>query len=355
MVIFLFGTVLSNLCQLGSVHKVISVLICDQLETQLCCLCHDHSPNRAPASQNGRFCDSDGNVRPWEFELAFRDLLRRYAQRRLADCASGAAGAQEAEVAKIGALKMLMLNIEHNPVVEARPLSTCEHEVGSSAHPLTDPGIIKSSSRAMLLRDIQSKDSCFDRTSHRIRSENHDEHTAAPIPLMFKAARSREGSGVSRSGGLAASTESVDTELSAIAHTVSQILWEQRATSAAIEEIRSALLSSGALCDGSTKAAGKQARQTCSGSELLCRTHLPHAVNGKRIRMRWRHQHCVEKEQRNVAQAKNNGPCDVSPEQQTSSFQADQSVSSKCTLTMGSSEPTSSFNPAGDATHFFHP
>ncbi len=56
--------------------------------------------------QDGRFCDSNGNLGPVHFEAAFRDLLLRYAQRRLADCASGAASGGEVLSAQLGALKV---------------------------------------------------------------------------------------------------------------------------------------------------------------------------------------------------------------------------------------------------------
>jgi hypothetical protein len=42
------------------------------------------------SAQNGRLSDAQGNLRAWEFERAFRDLLRRYTQartsRRYAPC-----------------------------------------------------------------------------------------------------------------------------------------------------------------------------------------------------------------------------------------------------------------------------
>jgi hypothetical protein len=313
--------------------------------------------------QNGRLCDSEGNVRPWEFELAFRDLLRRYAQRRLADCASGAAGNQEAEVAKIGALKMLMLNMEQNTVntmeqntvEEARPPPTSEHGVGCSSRQLIGSGrtgSMKSRSIAMLLqgvRDIGSKEGNFCSASHSTRSE--EQHT---VPRPFtKAAISCASSGFPSTRGLEARSGSVGTEIAAIAHTVSQILWEQRATSTAIEEIRSALLYSGALCDGSTKTRSTQARAACGDPELLCRSRPLPVVHGRRLRMRWRQERCAEKIQKNVPQAKDTGLCDdSSPEQQTGSLQATQTVPSEwCARINYSSDSTDYFNHPGNATH----
>ena len=234
--------------------------------------------------QNGKFCDSEGNLRPWEFELAFRDLLRRYAQRRLADCASGAAGTQEAEVAKIGALKMIMLNMEQVAGNELPPpaSSKCEQGAGRSID-------------HMLLEECESRNSVL--CSNSSRQPKLEVQSAASTTLTNAEARPMSG-GSEGFPVLEASSGCAGTDLTAIAQIVRQVLWEQRATSSTIEEIRAALLVSSSSCEPSIKATMKcnKSRTAFDDASLPCRTRLTPATHSKRIRMR-----CIQKQRVEVA------------------------------------------------------
>jgi hypothetical protein len=248
--------------------------------------------------QNGKFCDSEGNLRPWEFELAFRDLLRRYAQRRLADCASGAAGTQEAEVAKIGALKMIMLNMEQVAGNELHPpaSSTCEQGAGRSID-------------HMLLEECESRNSVLCSNSSRHRPQ---EQSAASTTLTNAEARPRRGS-YDGFPVLEASSGCAGTDLAAIAQTVRQVLWEQRATSSTIEEISAVLLASSKTSITATMKCTKS-RTAFDDARLPCRTRLTPATHSKRFRMLCIQKQRVEWAQTNSLPAKRSDQRHVSAE-----------------------------------------
>jgi hypothetical protein len=98
---------------LGGCHNLNFIQTCTHCSILLSCFMTQGSDisggggrGRGLRLQDGRLCDSNGNLGPVHFEAAFRDLLLRYAQRRLADCASGAASGGEVLSAQLGALKV---------------------------------------------------------------------------------------------------------------------------------------------------------------------------------------------------------------------------------------------------------
>ncbi len=213
-------------------------------------------------------------------------------------------------MAKIGALKMLMLNIEQAAANEASPLPPCEDGVDScTGQPLVTSIIDCSNSDT--LHDCGGKNSKA--CSARARHKPEEQSTATG------------GSG------------SAGTDLAAIAQAVQQILSEQRSTSAALEVISAALLASGTLCDGSTRATAplcalgtrnnmKATTAFCS-PDLLCRSRLIPTTH--RIRLRWRRESCVEKSRKNSLRAENISACDALEEQSTRNVQSFLNVSSE--------------------------
>jgi hypothetical protein len=234
-------------------------------------------------------------------------------------------------VAKIGALKMLMLNMEQAAMDSAAtPRSTCDNGASSSTKQILSP-------------DCEGKNTSL-HVQHRPELQ-----TDASADFT-KPARPGSGSGILSTRDFEASTGCAGTDLGAIAQAVSQVLWEQRTTSAAIEQIRAALLASGALCDGSAPATRAKARAACENPDVLCRTRLNPAVHGRRIRIRWHQERCVEKAQMKSLQAEKPSQCHVSAVKSPSNVQPFKTMSSQCskdTLSYESASDTN-FNLPGD-------
>ncbi len=167
--------------------------------------------------QNGRLCDEEGNVGPEAFEEAFRDLLRHYAQRRLADCASGTAGPQEAEAAQLGALKMLMLNLERAELSGINPTSIVDG-VGCARKEVLDDFISSRESTGMQHVSMIDEGSA----SHY--------STAAGDSRIDDANNPNKG-GIVGTGGC----HGTSNDLQAIAKAIKELVWEQQRISAAQE------------------------------------------------------------------------------------------------------------------------
>ena len=179
----------------------------------------------APISQGGRLCDSDGNLGPEAFEEAFRDLLRHFAQRRLADSACGTATAHEAEAAQLGALKMLMLNLERAELSSVQPNRWVGGQ-GSVRQGGSDnfKSSSESSGHRMLPSCINHGDSvCHDRDDSTAAGGSRTGSTRNPQ-------KSHKDGAVGAVGG-----QGTNTDIAAIERAVNEVLWEQRRVSAAQE------------------------------------------------------------------------------------------------------------------------
>jgi hypothetical protein len=235
-------------------------------------------------------------------------------------------------VAKIGALKMLMLNMEQTAMDSAAPPpSTCDNGASSSTRQLIGSihSGIDSSNSQILLHECESRNASLHNTSARRVQEVKS--TASGSITFTKAARpgNEPSFPLASTKGLEASTGCTGTDLAAIAQAVSQVLLEQRATSAAIEEIRAGFLSS---CAGSTTAPVTRTKVRAAGDDeyLLCRTRLTPAAHGRRIQMRWRQERCVERVHVHSLTAKIPGELDVSGEQSPSNLQSFKTVPPQC-------------------------
>ncbi len=258
-------------------------------------------------------------------------------------------------MAKIGALKMLMLNMEQNSVEGARPPSACDHElVGSTDRQLEPSNTVCSNSNAVHDSGlIGFRDSKGSSASARHKPE---EQTTAT------------GSGFPGIRGLEASSASAGADLDAIACVVRQVLSQQLATQAAIEEIRAALVDSGALYDGSvTTRAPRYAsvsrtklksRAADCDPDILCRSRLTSAAHCRRLQLRWSRERWTGKSQKNPLPAETQDACNDSAESATIHLQSFQMVPSQdmkgasCKNTSYESTSDTNFNLTGGKVPF---